>query len=248
MIIASLVVEREPIRWQEVPGLAALWTQDTGLLAAVALLVYGIYYWAQRPAPGCRVPWPPWQALLFRFALFGSVVGYGTWAVLFGPVALAWVLSLLSGEAVSASPLGVPELRRISLLLGSGCALFAVVLPFLADLVQFRCRRIWALARLSFKEAIRWRILWAFWGLLLVILFASWFLPAKPEDQVRNYVRVVYWAMSPILLVTAGLVAAFSIPMDIRNQTIHTVVTKPVERFEIVLGRFLGYVGLMTPV
>src|SRR5262249_8962736 len=40
--------------------------------------------------------------------------------------------------------------------------------------------------------------------------------------------------------------ASFSIPADIRQQTIHTIVTKPVERFEIVLGRFLGFFGLMT--
>src|SRR6476646_550738 len=52
--------------------------------------------------------------------------------------------------------------------------------------------------------------------------------------------------MTPLLLVLAGLLAAFAIPTDIRNQTIHTVVTKPVERFEIVLGRALGYIGLAT--
>src|SRR5262249_53115205 len=38
------------------------------------------------------------------------------------------------------------------------------------------------------------------------------------------------------------------IPTDIRQQTIHTVVTKPVERFELVLGRFLGYTLLMSAV
>ena len=50
-----------------------------------------------------------------------------------------------------------------------------------------------------------------------------------------------------VLLVSVGLLlAAFSIPNDIKNLTIHTIVTKPVERFEIVLGRFLGYLGLVT--
>jgi hypothetical protein len=45
---------------------------------------------------------------------------------------------------------------------------------------------------------------------------------------------------------TAGLLGAFSIPNDVKNQSIHTIVTKPVERFEIVLGRFLGYGILLT--
>src|SRR5439155_8968364 len=31
-----------------------------------------------------------------------------------------------------------------------------------------------------------------------------------------------------------------------RVQTIHTVVTRPVERFELILGRFLGYTLLMS--
>jgi hypothetical protein len=52
--------------------------------------------------------------------------------------------------------------------------------------------------------------------------------------------------MTPLLLVVASLLAAFGIPADLRNQTIHTIVTKPVERFEIVLGRFFGYGALMT--
>ena len=51
-----------------------------------------------------------------------------------------------------------------------------------------------------------------------------------------------------MLLLAASLLAAFSIPSDVRSQTIHTVVTKPVERFEIVLGRILGYTLLMTAV
>src|SRR5207253_8446618 len=85
-------------------------------------------------------------------------------------------------------------------------------------------------------------------ALLLVFLFASWFLPYKPEKQVRNYVSVVFFAMTILLILTARILAAFSIPADLRRQTIHTIVTKPVERFEIVLGRFLGYTLLMTAV
>ena len=52
--------------------------------------------------------------------------------------------------------------------------------------------------------------------------------------------------MTPLLLFVASLIAAFSIPTDIKQQTIHTILTKPVERFEIILGRFLGYTLLMT--
>ena len=49
-------------------------------------------------------------------------------------------------------------------------------------------------------EALRSRVLWGFSSLLLVFLFASWFLPYKPENQVRNYVGVVFFAMTVLLL------------------------------------------------
>jgi hypothetical protein len=131
---------------------------------------------------------------------------------------------------------------------GGFFALMAIGLPFLADLPRFRARRVWAIARLSIKEALRSKVLLGFSALILVFLFAGWFVPSKPEDQVRSYVKIVYWTMTPLLLFSAGLLASFSIPTDIRSMNIHTIVTKPVERFEIVVGRFLGYVLLMTVV
>jgi hypothetical protein len=130
--------------------------------------------------------------------------------------------------------------------------LMTPLLLLAADVVKisskFRARRIFAVAKLSFKEAVRRRVLYVFSLLLLVFLFASWFVPYKPEKQVSTYVYVVYWSMTPLLLITAVILAAFSIPTDVKNQTIHTVLTKPIERFEVVLGRFLGYVALMTVV
>ena len=90
-------------------------------------------------------------------------------------------------------------------------------LPFAVSLSSLRFRRIWALTKLSFKEAIRNRVLYGFSALLLVFLFGSWFIPHKPEDQVRTYVGVVYWVMKMLLLLAAVILAAFSIPTDIRT-------------------------------
>ncbi len=129
---------------------------------------------------------------------------------------------------------------------GGAGGIVAAGLPFVVNFPTLRFRRIWALTKLSFKEAIRSRVLYAFSALLLVFLFGSWFIPHKPEDQVRTYVVVVYRAMTILLLVAAVATAARSIPTDIRQQTIHTIITKPVERFEILLGRFFGFTALLT--
>src|SRR5262249_39862116 len=103
-------------------------------------------------------------------------------------------------------------------------------------------------ALLSMKEAFRGRILWVFSGLGLVILFGLWFIPSKPEEQVKDHVDLFYTTMAILVLLAGSLLAAFSIPTDVSRQTIHTVLTKPVERYEVVIGRFLGYTALMTAV
>src|SRR5207248_10860804 len=133
---------------------------------------------------------------------------------------------------------GVPAYEGVLLFTGGLLALVVVLVPFLLNVLALRWRRIFALAGLCFKEALRRRVLWAFSALVLVFLFGSWFVASasKPEDQLRSYVQLVYWAMTPLLLFTSVLLAAFSIPADIRQQTIHTVLTKPVQRFEVYLG------------
>jgi hypothetical protein len=170
-------------------------------------------------------------------------------------IALACIAYLVYGVmfAIEKTPAGTGPYRRTiyriadgGLTIGGACALIAVLLPFLANVVHLRARRIWALARLSFKEAIRRKVLWVFLVLLLVLLFASWFIQSKSEDQVRTYMQVVSFSMSVLLLLVAGLLASFGIPTDMKQQTIHTILTKPVERFEIVVGRFLGYMMLLT--
>jgi hypothetical protein len=239
MIFATLVFERPPLQWADVPGAIVTWITVVGGFASLFLALWLLYYALGLGSP---IPAQRRQASLFAVGLLIALVGFAAGG---GFTYLAKTQEAQSGEAKPGGAV-FGALATACFLIGGGCAVVAFFLPFAIDLLHLRWRRIWALARLSFKEAIRRRVLWVFSAMLLVFLFASWFLPYKPEDQVRNYVRVVYWVMEPLLLTTACLVAAFSIPTDVRSQTIHTIVTKPVERFEIVLGRFLGYALLMS--
>jgi hypothetical protein len=245
-----LPLERDPLRFSDLPGMVSTWVQVAGGVAAVCLVLWLLNYLFQtlfqsRPNRGVRPG--PVQSALFLTALGGAALCYVLWAVAFlvARAQEAEVAKDPSGPA-AASLATFTTLQAAFLTAGGICAIVAVCLPLFINLLSVRPRRIWALARLSFKEAIRRRALYAFSFILLVFLFASWFIPHKPEDQVRIYVQTVYWVMTALLLFTAALLSAFSIPADIRNQTIHTIITKPVERFEIVLGRFLGYLGLMT--
>jgi len=107
---------------------------------------------------------------------------------------------------------------------------------------------IWAIAKLSFKEASRSGLLWLFLLVLVPFAFQNvWMARTKPVDEIRTLVDVTSLWMAILVVVSAVLFASFyGIPNDIKNLNIYTVVSKPIERFEIVLGRFVGYVALMT--
>ncbi|MBA4066922.1 MAG: hypothetical protein C0501_25090 [Isosphaera sp.] len=123
-----------------------------------------------------------------------------------------------------------------------------VVLALLVLLLFEAEGPVWAIAKLSFKEAMSNKFLWIFLLVFLPFLFpAQWFRSIKPADELRVTVERTELVLTLLMLVPALLLASFSgIPNDIKNLNIYTVVSKPVEKFEIVLGRFAGYVSLMT--
>lgn len=245
MIFASLETEREPPRWAEFSDYLLVWVQNAGTVAAFALAIWALaYVLGQRtPRRSRTAPSLSTTAKIFVVCLCGSLVCY----------LLFFALLLMFGtERPFVRIAGEPNYtyswsQRLFLTVGGGLALLAVVVPMLGSLLtRISGRRIWAIARLSLKEAIRGRVIYVFCIMAVVFLFAGWFVSFKPEHQIRNYVMVIYWSMAPLFLGTAALLGAFSIPNDVTKQTIHTIVTKPVERYEIVLGRFLGYGLLLT--
>lgn len=240
-MFAALSVERDPLSLGDLPAGLIIWIQDAGAFAAFGLLLFlvlGLPRWTKRDFDAV----PGWKKTFFVIA---TVLSFAF---------------LLIGGLLSLIPPSVPILVKAGdipprlvtgwanhfLTVGGLLSLVVVGLPLLENVIVIRFRRIYAIAILSFKEALRRRVLYAFSALLIVFLFGSWFISSKPQDQVRTYVWVVFYAISVLLFLTALILSSFSIPTDIRQQTIHTVVTKPVERFEIVVGRFLGFLVLMT--
>ena len=113
----------------------------------------------------------------------------------------------------------------------------------LNDLVHLSPRRIWALTRLTFTEAYRRKALAVFVIFGLLFMFAGWFMGDTKEikpDQVKVYISFVLTAISWLTLPIVLILCCFGIPEDIRLRSIHTVVTKPARRVEIVLGRMIG--------
>ncbi len=129
---------------------------------------------------------------------------------------------------------------------GGGDVVYRMVLGGVRDLIALSPRRILALAWLAVQESLRRRVLVGFGIFLLILLFAGWFLDTQSNDPATLYLSFVLTATTYLVLLIALFLSAFSLPADIKNHTIYTIVTKPVRSGEIVLGRIVGFAVIGT--
>ena len=116
-----------------------------------------------------------------------------------------------------------------------------------ADLVCLAPRRIYALATLTARESIRRKALWVGAVFLVLFMFAGWFIGDTSEaTPAKPYISFVMTTVRWMLLPVAVLLSCWGLPADIRDRSLHTVVTKPVRRSEVVLGRIGGYVFVVS--
>ncbi len=170
---------------------------------------------------------------------YNILVSFLIWLLVFGgSVVLIALVSLLVALAANGSD-GV---RGVLRLIGEG----------FIELFSLSLRRIWALATLTFKESVRRKTLLVFVVFAILFMFAGWFMQGSSGErvdlQIKQHVMFALRAISWLILPVALLLACWGIPEDIKARSLHTVVTKPVRRSEVVLGRMLGFVGIGTVV
>jgi hypothetical protein len=158
------------------------------------------------------------------------------------PAVVAW--AIVCGVSL-VMVLGVSFLAMLASRGGQGVVLWGRELGgILSDLVSVSPRRVFALAQLTWREAIRRKALLVFVVFAILFMFAGWFLQSSDlgaELQVKVYVTFVLRAISWLILPVVLLLSCWGIPEDIKQRSLHTVVTKPARRLEIVLGRMLGF-------
>ncbi|HEY1064790.1 MAG TPA: hypothetical protein VGE52_01715 [Pirellulales bacterium] len=114
------------------------------------------------------------------------------------------------------------------------------------DWVYVSPRRVLALSWLAFKESIRRRVLVVVGVFAVLLLMAGLFLDASGERADRMYLAFVLTATAYLMLFLAMVLSTFSIPTDIKDRTIFTIVSKPVRRNEVFLGRLFGFTATGT--
>jgi hypothetical protein len=121
----------------------------------------------------------------------------------------------------------------------------------LIDFFSISPKRIGAIADLTIKESIRKKTLLVFVIFAILFMFAGWFIGGttdRPDLQVRVLVSFVLKTISWLVLIVIPLLACWGLPTDIKIRSLHTVITKPVRRNEVYLGRLLGYSAVGTGV
>lgn len=167
---------------------------------------------------------------------FELLFGITQWVIVFGSFV---VMFLIVAMATSIPLHGASGPGRVIAGALRGFKEFATPSP----------RRVYAIAMLTFKESIRKKALLVFVVFAVLFMFASWFMASpsdRPDMQVRNFVAFVFIAINMLVLPVVLLLSCWGLPEDIRIRSLHTVVTKPVRRNEVVLGRMLGFASVGT--
>jgi ABC-type transport system involved in multi-copper enzyme maturation permease subunit len=128
-------------------------------------------------------------------------------------------------------------------------ALASYGLQLLREATKVRWRRLYSIAWHTVIESVR--RMWAPYvvAVLFVVFlaFTNWFLgQGRVAELARMFVTALAIVGSLLISLMIWVLVPISIPNDIRAQTIYTVVTKPVRRLELIWGRLLGFMALVT--
>ncbi len=98
-----------------------------------------------------------------------------------------------------------------------------------------------AIARQTVREALRRRVMWIFLicGVFLIALGPVFgFLSPKDSQTVLRSLGLAAILLAGLFITIVTCI--YLIPVEIERRTIYTILSKPVQRFEFVLGKFLG--------
>jgi Cu-processing system permease protein len=121
--------------------------------------------------------------------------------------------------------------------------------------------QIWIITRVTFLEAARRKILWtallaasAFLALFATgmhyqvkDLFASRNIPPLLRNQILlTMLQVGLYAINMIAVVMTVLTSVDTISGEIASSTIHAMATKPIARWQLLLGKWLGFAAMIA--
>lgn len=121
---------------------------------------------------------------------------------------------------------------------------------------------IWTITRLTFWEAARRKILWAalIMGIVYLAVYGLGFyfmlqqventpygMSAIENREIFNFLTLAgMYVVNFLTIALSVLTSVNTISGEIISGTVQTIVTKPVKRWQIYLGKWLGFIGMIT--
>jgi Cu-processing system permease protein len=120
--------------------------------------------------------------------------------------------------------------------------------------------RVWIMARVTFRESVRKKILWMALagGCAFLIFFAAalhfqvanfndrHITPFLQKQMVSGLLMVGLYAIDLLAVVMAVLTSVDTLSGEIASGTIQAIATKPVRRWELLIGKWLGFAAMLT--
>jgi Cu-processing system permease protein len=107
--------------------------------------------------------------------------------------------------------------------------------------------RIWAIALNTFREAARIRVLY---GILVLVIGSNLLALLLGELSLHESGRVArdvgLAGISLFGSLTAIFLGVFLLYTEVQRRTIHAIVSKPISRWEFVVGKYLGMVLVLS--
>ena len=107
--------------------------------------------------------------------------------------------------------------------------------------------RIWAIALNTFREAARIRVLY---GIMVLVVGANLFAVACGKTSMHEEARIArdvgLAGISLFGSLTAIFLGVFLLYTEVQRRTIHAIVSKPIDRWEFVVGKFVGMALVLT--
>jgi ABC-type transport system involved in multi-copper enzyme maturation permease subunit len=119
---------------------------------------------------------------------------------------------------------------------------------------------LWIMAGVTFREAARKKLLWLalLAGLAFLALFATGMHfqhkslrgrtvpPFILYQATMGFLQVGFYAVDFLAVVMTVLTSVDAISGEIASGTIHAIATKPIARWQVLLGKWVGFIGMLT--
>jgi ABC-type Na+ efflux pump permease subunit len=112
---------------------------------------------------------------------------------------------------------------------------------------NFSPSRIWALATSTVTQLLRMKILVFLAVFSLIVVATGFAFPTmSPEQQLKLLKDVSLGALQLFSVVMAIAATALLLPRDLEDRTLYTILSKPVPRYEYLIGKLLGVLLLLA--